>query len=375
MRRELSETQFLALRLCNQALLPQIRSARATAAAIVGRQVAFQAQDLGAARLGVGARSNTLTDDRIERTRTGEQSIVQTWCMRGTLQLLARADARWILSLIGPAVIEASRSRLAQVGLRPAACVKALAIVREIFANAEALTRDAVAEALAARGVALVGQGKYHLLRLAALHGLICVGPYRDGAPSYVKLGLSTDAISDAHRDELLGRLIHRYLKAHAPAQLDDFVTWSGLNASLVRRVWDRISAEFEWVTVKRRSYAILETQLRRAPEAEAMFRGVRLLPRFDAYLLGYRHRDMIVRSDFIRLIQPGGGVMHPFVLVDGRVAGVWALKTGRAGARLQVKPFVRLARPALRAIEAEHERLDHFLAAATELEIRQPQS
>jgi hypothetical protein len=52
-----------------------------------------------------------------------------------------------------------------------------------------------------------------------------------------------------------------------------------------------------------------------------------RLLPAFDTYVLGYRQRP--VGSEFARRVNGGGGWIHPTVVVDGRIAGVWRLRSG----------------------------------------------
>jgi winged helix DNA-binding protein len=43
--------------------------------------------------------------------------LVRTWCMRGTLHLVAPEDFEWLLSLLGPLFVRADRRRLAQLGL------------------------------------------------------------------------------------------------------------------------------------------------------------------------------------------------------------------------------------------------------------------
>jgi hypothetical protein len=368
-----SEKQLLSLRFNIQGLSDRSRSMRSSATATVNRQIAFQAQHLAAARLGVGARNSGLTDYDVELARVAKKSIVRTWCMRGTLHLLDRADVGWIVSLIGPPIVRATRTRFAQLGLDEATRVRALSTIPELFADGVALTRKEVTRGMASHGVRLVGQATYHVLRLAALQGLLCMGPDRDGEPTFVLLESPLGGRAHQCRDQLVGRLIHRYLRAHAPAQLADVLAWSGLNAALVRPVWDRVSSKFAWITVKRESYAVLERQIYSPQDPDEDVHGVRLLPGFDAYILGYQQRDLVVPGEYAHRIQPGGGVMHPIVLVDGRAAGVWTFKPGRAGSRLRVKPFVRMEKSTLRALELEHQRFDRFRGTRTELEVQPP--
>jgi hypothetical protein len=96
----------------------------------------------------------------------------------------------------------------------------------------------------------------------------------------------------------------------------------------------------------------------------------VRLLYRFDDYLLGWRGRDLVLSPRFARRINAGGGWIHPAVVVDGRVVGTWRLDSG-AGDRLTVavEPFEPLD-GALPGLEDEAADLGRFLGAAATLSV-----
>jgi hypothetical protein len=94
----------------------------------------------------------------------------------------------------------------------------------------------------------------------------------------------------------------------------------------------------------------------------------VRLLGRFDDYLLGWRGRDLILDPRHARRIQAGGGWIHPAVVVDGRVVGTWRAR--RAGDRLEVsvEPFGRLPAGSRPGLEAEVADLGRFLGVEARL-------
>ena len=96
----------------------------------------------------------------------------------------------------------------------------------------------------------------------------------------------------------------------------------------------------------------------------------VRLLGRFDDYLLGWRGRELVLDPRFASRIQAGGGWVHPAVVVDGRVAGTW--RSRRAGGRLEVavEPFGRLPAGARPGLEAEAADLGRFLGLETTLDV-----
>ena len=62
----------------------------------------------------------------------------------------------------------------------------------------------------------------------------------------------------------------------------------------------------------------------------------MRLLGAFDPYLLGYAGLEHAVPAEHVRKIWPGGGWIHPVVLVDGTAAGTWRLRDGE----VEVEPF-----------------------------------
>ena len=85
---------------------------------------------------------------------------------------------------------------------------------------------------------------------------------------------------------------------ATAPRRAADLAAFSGLPAAEARAAWPT------------------PTPVRaRATGGAAV---VRLLGSFDPYLLGYKGREHAVAPEHARRVWPGGGWMHPVVLVDG---------------------------------------------------------
>jgi len=97
-----------------------------------------------------------------------------------------------------------------------------------------------------------------------------------------------------------------------------------------------------------------------------------RLLGHFDAYLLGYRDRSLVLDARYARRIQTGGGFVRPVVLVGGRVAGTWRLTRptgpGRP-ARLTIEPFTPLPAASADGLAAEAAGIGRFLGLDVTLE------
>src|SRR5919202_160971 len=83
-------------RLCLRAQRLDPRPAAAGVAQVVREVCGVQAQDPAAAALAVRARGAGLTAAGVERARVEERSVVRTWCMRGTLHLVATEDLGWL---------------------------------------------------------------------------------------------------------------------------------------------------------------------------------------------------------------------------------------------------------------------------------------
>ncbi len=75
---------------------------------------------------------------------------------------------------------------------------------------------------------------------------------------------------------------------------------------------------------------------------------GVRLLPCFDAYVVGSQPRDLLFpgRAAQRALIPSGQAGNYPVFLVDGIVAGVWHQRRSGRWLDVTVEPFGRLDAP-----------------------------
>ena len=88
----------------------------------------------------------------------------------------------------------------------------------------------------------------------------------------------------------------------------------------------------------------------------------VRLLPRFDTYLLGYASRDWMLAPDFASRINAGGGMIAAALLVDGHILGTWSTNKKRAVLQVTVAPFKELSAAVRAALEVEVDGLGRFL-------------
>jgi hypothetical protein len=176
-------------------------------------------------------------------------------------------------------------------------------------------------------------------------------------------------------RQEALAELARRYLQAYAPAGPEDLASWSGLKLGEARQAWQLIGGQLVQVEagggpawLLKSQLAWLEETLAQGSETAAQ---VRLLPRFDTYLLGYARRDLAVDPAYARRIHPGGGILNAALLVEGQARGTWKVQRRRDGLEVQVEPFGPLAEALLPGMEAEAADVGRFLGAEAVLSIQ----
>ncbi len=334
----------------------------------VRRVGAMQAQDPRALRLAIRARTTGVDAPAVQRALAEPGGLVVTWLMRGTLHAVPAADVRWLLALLRPARSSGRTRRLA-LGLDDPLLDPALPIAVELLA-AGPLTRGELADRLRAGGVPLgPGQAPVHLLSVAAREGLVCRGPDRDGEPTYVRLSdrlAGAEPVEPVERDDALARLARRYLAGHGPAGAADLAAWSGLPLRDARTGLGALAAAGEVEDVRIGGAPAYRLPGEPSPED----RTVRLVPAFDEYLLGYRGRALALDAAYARRIQAGGGIVHPAVLLGGRIIGTWRQRRADGRLIVAVEPFRRLPRDTRPALAAEAADVGRFLGLPARLEV-----
>jgi hypothetical protein len=331
--------QVRRLRATAQALAGGVREA--TAEAVVRRVFAVQAQDATAADLGVRVRGHSISRDAVRTAYEDERSIVRGWYLRGTLHTVPSEDARWLLGLLAPKILTATARRYRQLGLDDRLRSRADNHIRRVLTIHGPLTRAELTGHLATLGLPPDRQVPFHLIRHAALNGILCHGPGDD----YALLDDWLHAGPRLDEETALAELARRYLSAHAPATVEDFATWSGVPPRWARDAWKTLVHNGS--ITEQDKLTVLTGQ---TPDLGSSDPDVRLLPAYDNYLLGYRTRENSVPPAHQNRVWPGGGVIRPTVIADGLVIATWSRNAGR----VQVDPFDPLPPQIQRAVDAE---------------------
>lgn len=347
--------------------------ARRTMAApkdVVGWLGAVQAQDYAGAKWAVALRVAIDISERSVESAIGEGSILRMHVMRWTWQFVLPEDARWMLALVRPRLLARAARRDRELELDAATFRKSNTVLDRALRDGQHRTRPELAALLGRAGISPADQRLSHLLARAEIDGIVCSGPRRGKQFTYAHLDHRAPIpATRLARDEALAALARRYFRSRGPALLDDFIWWSGLSAADARAALDAVRPSLAVDLIDGRTYFSWD-----APTSGAPFKSGRgdeaclLLPAFDEYLVAYRHRDALIDSDHVKLVNAGTGMLNPSVVIGGRVIGAWRRDLLRDRATLEIELFEPLTTKHESAITRAVERFGRFLGVDARL-------
>jgi hypothetical protein len=344
---------ILAARLLGQRLDGSLRSA----AAVVSRLGAVQAQDFIGAKWAIGVRASGLDDGAVEDAfNRGE--ILRTHVMRPTWHFVTPADIRWMLGLTAPRVHQASKFYYGQHGLDAKTLARAHRVLAGELAGGRFRTRTELAAALVKRGIEARGPRLGLLTIHAELEQVMCSGPARGKQLTYALFDeRAPSAKAKAPRDPG-AELASRYFTSHGPATVRDFVWWSGLTVAQAKRGIEGATPALTSQTV-----AGLELWAADWDVPARMPPATFLLPNFDEYLIAYKDRQLVRPAadvDAEGIMQGADAFAHPLV-VDGVLAGIWRRRVSGARMQVEVVAKIPLSAKQRRAVNAAAARLVAF--------------
>ena len=256
---------------------------------------------------------------------------MRTWAMRGTLHLLAAEDLPTALAIYGPLQLKRGQRRLTQLGLPPDAAERSTELTAEILRADGPLTRHELAARLRDRGVpvAAEGQAPIHVVARAAHAGvLIEVGrqPLRAARP---RPAAGPRGGARRARAAVRGRP-----RARDRARTSPPGPGSG------RDVRPAVGGARERGGRGRRRAAAAGVR--------------RVAARLEA------SRAPILPAEHAKQVAPGGGIIRPVAIADGRVFATWRLD--RPTRRVELAPFGRVTKPMREGIEREVAAIGEFL-------------
>ncbi|MBX3157387.1 MAG: AlkZ family DNA glycosylase [Deltaproteobacteria bacterium] len=354
-RRTAAPVTVAAERMVTQQL---VASACATPADAVRRLGAVQAQDYLGSLWGIAQRCAPAADEAHVEAAVAAREIVRGWPMRGTLHFTAGADLKWMTAMLAARIVRRT-ARYRELGLDDAAFATCRRAAERELAGGGLRARDEMYALFERAGVACAGQRGFHLLGYLAMTGTLCFGPRRGKQFTFTLLDAWIPASRALAGDEALAELAIRYVAGHAPAGLDDFAWWTGLNLGECRRAFAAAGAAL----VERDGlYRPASGDDRPAAAGPRVY----LLPPWDELTVGYRDRSALL--DAAHATRLGNGIFSPVVVVDGRVAGTWRRTRKRDHVAITCDLLEPPSRPIARELDAAAARYGTFLGTTATL-------
>jgi hypothetical protein len=153
-------------------------------------------------------------------------------------------------------------------------------------------------------------------------------------------------------------RLVQRYLHAYGPSSIQDVAYWRGCRVGDAARWVRRLGGSVATVEWRGRDCFVLSDDLEalvaKPPSKDEW--PTRMLYRFEPYLLAHREKGWAVPdAHYARVWRPAGHI-EGIVLAAGSAVATWRYERDHRGFVIDVRPFARLARNVVRAVETESE-------------------
>jgi hypothetical protein len=333
--------------------------------AMVDHLVGLQAQTPHTAYVGLWDRIEGFTPDQLA-DRIVDHSVVRMALMRGTIHLVTAEDAWGLRPLMQPVLDRVQRSnfdkRLGGVDR------DALVADGRAFVSEQPRTFKALGDHLLERWPDGDRLAMEQTIRTEV--ALVQVPPRGLWGRSGPIAHTSIEAWLGPPPQRLpsLDDVVRRYLAAFGPASALDVQAWCGLTR--IKEVIERLRPDLV------RFRADDGRELYDLPEAPQPGPDVPAPPRFlydyENILLSYADRSRFVQPGRTRSLTERTQESLSTVILDGVVAGIWAVRRERSTATLVITPFRPLTGTERRDLEEEGAGLLAFAAAdAADRDIR----
>ena len=283
------------------------------------------------AELALSARVEGVTREVVGELLWDARALVKASTVRGTLHLHPGRELGLWKSLRATQERWREPSWLGWQGLDLVEAESLRERVLDVLADGEPRTRQEIGSAVGGRlGEHIAADSWGHYLAPAA--GLLCHGPPRGRAATFVRCDRWIEGWSPEPPDAALRTVCRRYLETYGPARRDELEHW------LAMRVPDEALAGLEEVDVEGRRALVAPGTTFPASSPS----GVRLLWHYDVYVVGSHPRERLIPSQRESIFLRGAGP-RPALLVDGRVAGTWSRTHRGRRMEIRVEPFTRL--------------------------------
>jgi hypothetical protein len=286
---------------------------------LVAYMGAIQAQDYTMAKWAIGLRLLHATDETIEQAIDNGE-IIRTHILRPTWHFVSADDIRWMLALTAPQIKTLCASVHRQLGLDNAIFMKSDAIIEKLLEGGKQLTRVEIMTELEKSGIQTNDLRASHIMFSAELNGIVCNGSRRSKQFTYALLDERVPPTPMLNKEEALAELAKRYFTSHAPATLQDFIWWSGLQVKDARMGLESIKSNLISEKIDKQEYWLPNS----VSFANNVHESLHLIPAYDEFTISYKDRTASLDPLFARHAMSGNGIFNPIIVENGKVIGIW---------------------------------------------------
>jgi Winged helix DNA-binding domain len=339
---------------------------------VVSDLCGVQAQVLSYAALAIWARVDGITAQDVQNALWKHRSLVKTWCMRGTLHLLAASDL--------PTYVAARKLNLVvkRDWLTPEIDVEERKrIVRAIHEalDGRVLARERLADEVAKRLSMSASVRKHmlsgwgNLLHPAAEQGYLCFGPSEGTKVTFVRPDQWLGGWEEPSGHEAWKTLLRQFFSTYGPANHHDVGHWWGLRPDKAKILMEYIADELEEVEFEGQKRWVRRNDLKGIVDVEEV-QSVKLLPSWDCYVMFYHPREAFVsqshRAKVFRQLEGNA----PVLLIGGVAGGVWEQRRKSDLTEVRVHPFSHLSSAQKQIVRAEATSMAEFMGTKVEVNI-----
>lgn len=364
----IEEGTVLTQRQLNRALLARqhlLRRSEMPTGAMLQALVGMQSQVPNDPFIGLWTRLCGFHPDALSAMML-DRTAVRASLMRGTIHVVTADDYLLLQPLMRPLHERAFPATDRGRRLDAAQVAAVIEVGRQLLLR-EPMTVKALGERLGTRFPELDPGAMSQAVRF--LLPLVQVTPRGTWGASHAPTWALAEDWLDAGIPETASseEMVRRYLAAFGPATVADMQAWSGLTGmrAVVQGMRDELVA-FR----NEGGQELFDLPDAPMPDRETPA-PVRFLPGFDNVLLSHKDRTRIISEERRKAIGSRNGLFNATYLVDGVVAGTWALETTKDAATLTVHPFEMHADDILDALEDEALGLMCLLAEGRERTVR----
>ncbi|MDQ1482432.1 MAG: hypothetical protein QOF35_508, partial [Actinomycetota bacterium] len=305
------------------------------------------AQIMSAAEVSIALRLRFSTRSTVKEAWYVHRTLVKTYGPRGTVHLLPTRDLpMWTAAL---SALPRTTSVPAQQRMTDQQTEHVIEAIADSLEGTE-LTMDELSTSVIARTGSWAGdlvmpafQDMWprwrQAIATAAHRGALVFGPPRGRQVTFTSPRRWWPDFHVGEPQDSLGALVRGYLDAYGPARSRDFAQWLGAAPRWAAERFAELEGALECVDVEGVTAWVTAGD---ADPPSGSLPGVRLLPYFDAYLVGCHPRDRLYpgRAGERALSATRQAGTYPVLLVDGLVAGVWHTRRSGQHVQVSVEPF-----------------------------------